>query len=115
VLLGNLILLVVAVSRPSGVIDGIATVTSSSSTTISRLNVFLHILINAFSTALLAASSYCMQLLSAPTREEVDSAHRSGRYMDIGIMSLQNIRHISTERRLLWLILAFSSIPLHLL
>jgi uncharacterized protein DUF6536 len=113
--MGNLILLIVGVSRPGGVVDGIATAMTGNSATISRLNVFLHILINIFSTALLTASSYCMQLLSAPTREEVDSAHRSGRYVDIGIMSLRNIRHISTKRRLLSLILALSSIPLHLL
>lgn len=35
----------------------------------------MHIIINILSTALLAASNYVMQCLSAPTRPDVNEAH----------------------------------------
>ncbi|KAJ9636341.1 hypothetical protein H2199_008016 [Coniosporium tulheliwenetii] len=74
-----------------------------------------HVLINILSTIMLTASNYCMQLLSAPTRDEVARAHRHGQGLDIGIISLRNLRYISKRRTALWLSLALSSIPLHLL
>ncbi|KAF2867468.1 hypothetical protein BDV95DRAFT_671224 [Massariosphaeria phaeospora] len=49
-------------------------------TTTKRLNIAAHLLINVFSTVLLGASNYCMQCMSAPTRAEVDRAHKRGRY-----------------------------------
>lgn len=54
-----------------------------------------------------------MQCLTSPTREEVDAAHSRGKVLDIGIPSVQNLRAISTERRVLWAILALSALPLH--
>ncbi len=56
-----------------------------------------------------------MQRLSAPTRQEVDKAHGAGTWLDIGIPSVRNVRRISWERRNLWILLALSSLPLHLL
>lgn len=56
-----------------------------------------------------------MQILCAPTREEIDVAHDNGTWLDIGIMSIRNFFHIERKRALIGFLLAFSSIPLHLL
>jgi hypothetical protein len=80
-----------------------------------QLNTWIHLLINALSTILLGASNYCMQCLSAPTRTEVDRAHASGRWLDIGVLSIRNIRSISGTRAIVWALLGATSFPLHLL
>lgn len=82
---------------------------------VKRLNSGLHVFINILSTILLSGSNYCMQCLSAPTRGEVDKAHAQGKWLDIGIPSLRNVRHLSWKRIILWVLLALTSLPLHLL
>ena len=44
----------------------------------------LHVIINVFSTILLGGSNYCMQILSAPTRKDIDQAHAKGSFADGG-------------------------------
>lgn len=80
-----------------------------------KLNIGIHLLINILSTILLSASNYCMQCMSAPTRKEVDRAHSRGQWLDIGVQSLRNLNRIARKRLLLYLVLGFSSLPLHLL
>ncbi|PGH21346.1 hypothetical protein AJ80_03397 [Polytolypa hystricis UAMH7299] len=78
------------------------------------LNTTAHILLNILSTALLGASNYCMQCLSAPSRREVDLAHANRRWLDIGVPNIRNLRHIQGKRVVLWACLGISSLPLHL-
>lgn len=80
-----------------------------------NLNTGLHVLINLLSSVLLAASNYEIQCLSAPTREQVNMAHAEGSFLDIGIVSIRNLRWQSRATRILWATLVLSSIPLHLL
>ncbi|KAF2105458.1 hypothetical protein BDV96DRAFT_560385 [Lophiotrema nucula] len=80
----------------------------------SRLNTGLHFIINALSTVILSSSSYCMQCLSAPTRRETDLAHAKGRWVDVGILSVRNLKRIARRRSVLWCILGISTIPIHL-
>lgn len=83
-----------------------------------KLNSGLHLLINVLSTVLLSSSNYCMQCLSAPTRKEVDDAHSKGKWLDIGVQSVHNLRMIyNTDRKraVVWFLLGISSLPLHLL
>jgi hypothetical protein len=82
---------------------------------VENLNTGLHVFINILSTILLSGSNYCMQCLSAPTRSEVDKAHAQGKWLDIGIPSIRNIKHLSKQRITLWILLALTSLPLHLL
>lgn len=98
-----------------GYVDGIATIATGDANEMERISTFYHVLINVLSTILLTSSNYAMQLLSAPTRREVDFAHQRGRWMEIGLMSFHNLRQIDLKRVLLWATLAFSSVPLHLL
>jgi hypothetical protein len=82
---------------------------------IKNLNRGLHIFINILSTILLSGSNYCMQCLSAPTRTDIDRAHAKLTWLDIGVPSIRNLKHISRRRFWLWLLLGLSSVPLHLL
>jgi hypothetical protein len=82
---------------------------------VETLNTGIHVLINVLSTILLSGSNYCMQCLSAPTRREVDKAHAQSKWLDIGIPSLRNVRHLSWQRIGIWVLLALTSLPLHLL
>jgi hypothetical protein len=114
VLLFNIVIAIVAAAagKPQ---DGIATIYTGDCDFASRLSSGLHILINILSSALLGASSYCMQRLVAPTREEIDKAHEAGKWLDVGVLSLRNLPNISKRRVALWSLLALSSIPLHFL
>jgi hypothetical protein len=81
---------------------------------ISKINSGLHIIINLLGTVLLGCSNYCMQCLSAPTREEVDRAHVKNIWLDIGTPSIRNLRYIDKRRVIVWGLLGVSSLPLHL-
>jgi hypothetical protein len=95
--------------------DGIADLIIGSATAISNWSTAAHLVINIFSTMLLGASSYTMQVLSSPTRKDIDRAHARGRWLDIGLLSTRNLWNIPTKRSVVWCLLAASSIPLHLL
>lgn len=80
-----------------------------------NLNTALHLVINALSSILLAASNFGMQCVSAPTRADVDKAHFAGKWLDIGVPSVHNLRRLPKHRVVLWGLLMLSSLPLHLL
>lgn len=114
VLVVNFTLTFIAFSRyPS--MNGVGLIYSGDCSTVARLDQWIHLLINVMSTGMLSASNYCMQLQAAPTRADVDAAHRRNRWLDIGIPSLRNLGQIRGWRMCGWLLLAFSSVPLHLL
>ena len=81
----------------------------------SRLNLWVHLAVNAISTILLSASNFTMQCVVAPTRADIDRTHAKMKWLDIGVPSLRNIRHISTLRKTMWTLLFLSSLPLHLM
>lgn len=93
----------------------IGTITEGPCSTIRNQGLYIHLAINVLGTSLLAASNYVMQCLSAPTRSEIDVAHHKGDWLDVGIPSVRNLFRIKKKRTFLWLLLALSSIPLHLL
>jgi hypothetical protein len=113
VLVVNIILL--SVGAATGYHSGTAELLRGNSKKISAYNTAYHTLINILSSLLLDASNYTMQVLSSPTREELDKAHKKGRWAELGLLSSRNLRIIARKRILLWWILAASSIPLHLL
>lgn len=95
--------------------NGVSAVMMGSEATISVWNSVCHIFINVLSTVLRSASNYTMQVLNSPTRQEMDKAHRIGKWLDIGLLSIHNLRIILKKKAVLCLILASSSLPLHLL
>jgi hypothetical protein len=78
-------------------------------------SVMAHLIINILSTLMLSASNLCMQLIAAPSRKDIDVAHSKGIWLDIGVPSLRNLRHIPWKRRTFWAILVTSSLPIHFL
>ncbi|KAF9894958.1 hypothetical protein FE257_004580 [Aspergillus nanangensis] len=80
-----------------------------------RWDTGLHLLINCLSTAILAASNFCMQSLVAPSREEVDQYHARRKWLDIGVPSVRNLFAVGRYRVNLWFVLLFTATPFHLL
>lgn len=95
--------------------DGIAVLMAGGRYSMFMWNIFLHLVINVFSTVLLAASNYTMQVLNAPTRTEIEQTNERGSWFDIGLLSLHNLRRVPRKRAILCVTLALSSLPLHLL
>ena len=95
--------------------NGYGTLIDGDCSKTRKASTWIHLAINVLSTILLSASNYCMQILTAPTRSEIDRAHAQGRWLDIGVPSVRNLKWISTKRVGIWVCLAFSSLPLHLL
>ena len=114
VLMINLVFTVWAVSKHGLREGGIGIIQEGSCRETARLGLWFHLIINVLSTLLLGASNYCMQCLASPTREEVDTAHGQGVWLDIGVPSVRNLTRITRDRIVLWWILAISGIPLHL-
>ena len=95
--------------------NGYGTLINGECSKTRKASTWIHLAINVFSTILLSASNYCMQILTAPTRPEIDRAHVKGRWLDIGVPSVRNLKWISIKRVCIWICLALSSLPLHLL
>jgi hypothetical protein len=101
--------------RAFGIHEGVAQVFAGNCRKAERINTFLHLGINAVSTMLLSGSNYCMQILSAPTRKEVDKVHAKKKWLDVGVPSVRNLNSVAWRKRLIWWVLGLSSIPLHLM
>lgn len=94
---------------------GVGLIYEGNCTTVGNLNLWIHLLINVLSTGMLSASNYCMQLQAAPTRANVNKAHKNEKWVDIGVSSLRNLQYIGPWRRLSWFVLAITSLPMHFL
>lgn len=95
--------------------NGVAEVFAGDCHRSETINTWVHLAINAVSTMLLSGSNYCMQILSAPTRKEVDKAHAKQKWLDIGVPSVRNLTNVAWSKILMWWLLGLSSIPLHLM
>ncbi|GAW23222.1 hypothetical protein ANO14919_127730 [Xylariales sp. No.14919] len=79
-----------------------------------RINLILHVLLNLLSTVVAASSGFFMQILSSPSRKEVDDAHRNLHSLDIGVPSIKNLDFVSPLKRFLWFSLLIISLPIHM-
>jgi hypothetical protein len=96
--------------------DGFGTLYTGTCSDTALINSALHLGLNALSTLLLISSNYCAQVLSSPTRTEVDRAHKEHDWLDIGVPSVRNLLkdRIQWRRRIAWGLLLSSSALLHL-
>jgi hypothetical protein len=101
----------VKVDRPH---DGFGTLYEGECNISARLNTAAHVVLNILASLFLGAGNFCMQVLVAPTPEEVREQHARNESFDIGTHSLQNLRNIHSRRRLLWIGLGLISTLLHL-
>ncbi|RGP57541.1 tkl protein kinase, partial [Fusarium sporotrichioides] len=81
--------------------------------TIRRADKAAHVALNILSSLFLGVGHYCMQVLVAPTRKELDSAHHKGKAMEIGVPSLENLKRIESKRVVLWFALGAIATLLH--
>ncbi|KAK8215845.1 hypothetical protein IWZ01DRAFT_180291 [Phyllosticta capitalensis] len=88
---------------------------AGSCSSVKVANRWIHLAINVLSSLLLLSSNYCMQILVAPTREEVDEKHKNKDWFDIGVQSWRNWKRIALRRRIVCVILMVSSALLHLM
>ncbi|KAH6984343.1 hypothetical protein BKA56DRAFT_630797 [Ilyonectria sp. MPI-CAGE-AT-0026] len=79
------------------------------------VNTWLHLLLNACSTGILASSNFFMQVLSSPTRAEVDRAHRDNVALKIGVQSMRNLWRGSGVKLTCWTLFFLGSFPLHVI
>jgi hypothetical protein len=114
ILIANFATTLYAISK-YGSQDGVGLIYQGNCDTVKTLSLWIHLVINLLGTGMLGASNYCMQLQAAPTRANIDAAHARGRSLDIGVPSLRNLRHLGPKRIFIWLLLALSSVPVHLL
>lgn len=96
-------------------IDGLGVLMEGDCKKVRSYDSKLHYAINVIATVLVGASNYNMQCLTAPTRNEIDKGHAKGTWLDIGVHSVRNLRHVSSGKVILWLALLVSTFPLHLL
>ncbi|KAJ3566646.1 hypothetical protein NPX13_g7059 [Xylaria arbuscula] len=95
--------------------DGVGLLYAGNCDTVKTANRLLHLLINVLSTGMLSASTYCIQLQASPTRGDIDRMHKLNRWLDIGAPSLRNLRHVDRWRVVSCIVLALSSLPIHLI
>lgn len=95
--------------------SGLVTTFEGSCSLVSTYNIFAHVAVNILSTLLFGASNTCMQLLSAPSREEINECHKNEVWLDVGIQSFRNLRHLRKTKTAILFLLAISSLPLHLM
>ncbi|KAI3537200.1 hypothetical protein CSPX01_10289 [Colletotrichum filicis] len=50
----------------------------------------------------------------APTRPEIDDAHARQQWLDVGVASIRNFCNITWKKKIVWVLIAVSSLPLHL-
>ncbi|KKY39973.1 hypothetical protein UCDDA912_g00017 [Diaporthe ampelina] len=65
---------------------------------VTSLDWRLHALINVLVVILIVGANYVFQVLSSPTRSEIAGAHEGKRWLEIGVPSLRNFRHIGKGR-----------------
>jgi hypothetical protein len=95
--------------------SGTAMLRRGSCGMVRSANTGIHVALNVLSTLILGASTYAMQGITAPTRKEVDAAHAKGKWVEIGTQSLRNLLYVRRRNAWVWLLLAITSMPFHLL
>ncbi|KAG0128318.1 hypothetical protein HOY82DRAFT_31421 [Tuber indicum] len=101
--------------------SGLGTLYLGDCDEMKKISIWAHVAINFVSSILLAGSHYTQQVLSAPTRGEIDAAHETKDWLDIGIPSLRNLKRVGHLHRMerirvwVWWTLGFTSVPMHLL
>ncbi|KAK4168834.1 hypothetical protein QBC43DRAFT_81563 [Cladorrhinum sp. PSN259] len=109
ILVTGFVCLILAISR-APIIDNRSAIFSGSCDTASKLEWGLHAVINIFAVALMAGANYVFQVLSSPTRAEINEAHRKWTWLHIGIPSFRNLLHIGKSRVFLSILLLLSAV-----
>ena len=103
VLLSFLMLAVAVVGLVFGIARGLDTagqslLFSGSCETASTISWSLHAVISVMVVVTVVGGNYVFQVLSSPTREEVDMARSKRKWLDVGVPSFRNLAHIDARR-----------------
>ncbi|KAI1842909.1 hypothetical protein JX266_010927 [Neoarthrinium moseri] len=109
----NIVLIIALIHNYPLDFRGVGTFSYGNCSTLSTINSAIHVALNIVSSLFLGAGNYCMQILVAPSRAEIDKAHAEGRYLEIGVPSIKNLRYIQRRRVLIWILIGFFSTLLH--
>ena len=93
--------------------SGTTVIHTGQCTRVKQINSVLHLLVNVLGSVLYLFSQLCMQLITAPTRQELDKAHQRNDWYDIGILSFRNYFRSSWLKKSICFLLFVSSWPLH--
>ncbi|OQE13750.1 hypothetical protein PENSTE_c046G09042 [Penicillium steckii] len=74
----------------------------------------LHVLVNIIVLTLIATSSYCCQVLAAPSRETIDRIHSQRVWISIGASSFSNIWYAPFWRKTMWILIFGTSLPVQM-
>lgn len=105
----SLACLVIAAAQ-AGALGGEATLMQASCSRIRGADLALHVLVNLLAAVLVAGANYTFQVLTSPTRLQVTSAHETGRWLDLGVPSVRNLRHVSVGRAVLALVVVGAAV-----
>ncbi|KAJ5158367.1 uncharacterized protein N7500_008018 [Penicillium coprophilum] len=75
----------------------------------------LHVLFNVIVLTLTATSSYCNQVLAAPSRARIDIAHAQRVWVSIGSSSFTNVWYAPLWRKTLWVLILGTSLPVQMI
>ncbi|TIC91649.1 hypothetical protein CH35J_010754 [Colletotrichum higginsianum] len=81
-----------------GMIKGESRIFEGDCATARQVKIGVFVAINVVTIVLLSAANYVFQVLSSPTRIEIEMAHDGRRWLDIGIPSFRNLRFVSKPR-----------------
>jgi hypothetical protein len=107
--------LIITGTRTKGLMKAYMFFSGNCEGSVANLNVGLHLVLNAVSTAVFASSNFFMQVLNSPSREEIDAIHAKGSYLSIGVPSIRNAFRVGRFKMYSWIVLLLSSIPIHIL
>jgi hypothetical protein len=93
---------------------GVATMYTGNCKTIGVADSITHLVLNGISSLFLGASNYGMQILAAPARRDLETAHAKGDWLEIGVPSLVNLFKLPRQMRFLWFCLGLISTLLHM-
>ncbi|KAK3378109.1 hypothetical protein B0H63DRAFT_236952 [Podospora didyma] len=109
ILVAGFVCFILAISRVS-LFAGRSVIFAGSCAMASSINWGLHAALSAFGVVLVAGANYVFQVLSSPTRNELDVAHEKRKWLDLGIPSLRNLRHVEGTRTMLAIIILLSAV-----
>ncbi|GKT50931.1 uncharacterized protein ColSpa_11112 [Colletotrichum spaethianum] len=93
-----------------GMIRGESRIFEGDCAAASNIKIGVFVAINVVTVVLLSAANYVFQVLSSPTRIEVDMAHDGRRWLDIGVPSFRNLRFVSKPRVIMTVIIMLAAV-----
>ncbi|KAE9374919.1 hypothetical protein N431DRAFT_482041 [Stipitochalara longipes BDJ] len=114
ILVANIVVTVWAIATSPPNYQGVGTLSFGNCSKINSINGAVHLALNIVSSLFLGAGNYCMQILVAPSRQEMDRAHSKGISLDIGVPNVKNLWYINRGRVIVWALIGMLATLLHL-